>query len=196
MGFLDENAVVEVSALYNFRGLVDAVMGLLGTFFGAPNPPKKASKWVPKTVLKNEPQKASQKASSGPQLGAPKGSQNGLGVAKKGWPSLIPIASCWKHAILTPPGPFQGPFWAPEGSILEPLGGYFGVPSGLIWGPFGGSRGSVLLPFFKACVRPRKGQFCGLRELISVPFRDIWGGLSWPLRQKRRNRNRPKNTTC
>ena len=84
MGFLDENAVVEVSALYNFRGLVDAVMGLLGTFLGAPNPPKKASKWVPKTVLKNEPQKASQKASSGPQLGAPKGSQNGLGVAKKG----------------------------------------------------------------------------------------------------------------
>ena len=84
MGFLDENAVVEVSALYNFRGLVDAVMGLLGTFWGGPNPPKKASKWVPKTVLKNEPQKASQKAPSGPQLGAPKGSQNGLGVAKKG----------------------------------------------------------------------------------------------------------------
>ena len=171
-------------------------MGLWGTLFWAPNPPKKASKWVPKTILKNEPQKAPQKAPSGPQLGAPKGSQNGLGVAKKGWPSLIPIASCWKHAILTPPGPFQGPFWAPEGSILEPLGGYFGVPSGLIWGPCGGSRGSVLLPFFKACVRPRKGQFCGLRELISVPFRDIWGGLSWPLRPKRRNRNRPKNTTC
>ena len=84
MGFLDENAVVEVSALYNFRGLVDAVMGLLGTLFWAPNPPKKASKWVPKTVLKNEPQKVPQNAPSGPQLGAPKGSQNGLGVAKKG----------------------------------------------------------------------------------------------------------------
>ena len=84
MGFLDENAVVEVSALYNFRRLVDAVMGLWGTFVWAPNPPKKASKWVPKAVLKNEPQKAPQKAPSGPQLGAPKGSQNGLGVAKKG----------------------------------------------------------------------------------------------------------------
>ena len=160
---------------------------------------KLGSKSQPKRLRKPCRKRGPQKHPTGPEKWAnigptwpPKGHQIRPKIGQTACRSLTGTPSCWKHAILAPPGPLQDPLGGSEGPIWEPLGAYFGVPSGLIWGPFGGSRGSVLLPFFKACVRPRKGQFCGLRELISVPVRDIWGLRSWPLRQKEETETDPK----
>ena len=136
MDFLDENAVVEVSALYNVRGLVDAVMGLLGTFLGAPNPPKKASKWVPKTVLKNEPQKASQKAPLRTPTWGPQGVPKRPWSGRKGVTILDPDRFLLETCHLDPPWPLSGP-------VLGPGRVHFGASGGLFWGPFGLDLGSM-----------------------------------------------------
>ena len=106
-----------------------ASRGRFGCRFG----PKLEPKSHPKRLRKPCRKRAPQKHPTGPENWAnmgptwpPQKHQIRLRIGQNACRSLTGTPSCWKPAILAPPGPFQDPLWGPEGPILEPLGAFLG----------------------------------------------------------------------
>ena len=119
-----------------------AFRGRFGCRFGPKLGPKSHPKRLRKPCRKRGPQKhptgPENWASMGPTW-PPKGHQIRPKISQNACRSLTGTPSCWKHAILAPPGPLQDPSGALKGSFWS----LWGPSWGLFWGGFGPDQGSI-----------------------------------------------------